>query len=79
MNQPATAARTPFQPTAPMIQAAEDLFLAMAFEQSVRPIVEGYQRKILAERTWHVAPNMLDQGHVDDARYRFCRLSQALQ
>lgn len=58
MNQSATVARKPFQPTAEMIKAAEDLFLAMTVEQSIRPIVEGYQRKVLVERTWKPAPGM---------------------
>jgi hypothetical protein len=44
-----------------MIEAAETLFAAMAFEQTVRPIVEGYQRKILAERTWHCAPEYIER------------------
>jgi hypothetical protein len=48
-----------FKPTAEMISAAEAVFLAMAFEQAIRPIVEGYQRKILAERSWNVSPEFL--------------------
>lgn len=44
-----------------MIAAAENVFLAMAFEQSVRPIVEGYRRKILAERTWRCAPDVVER------------------
>jgi hypothetical protein len=60
MTQSATTARPPFQPTANMIQAAEQVFLAMAVEQSIRPIVEGYQRKVLAERTWKPAPALED-------------------
>jgi hypothetical protein len=45
-----------------MIQAAENLFAAMAFEQTVRPIVEDYQRKILAERIWRCAPEYLERA-----------------
>jgi len=45
-----------------MIEAAENLFVAMAFEQTVRPIVEAYQRKILAERTWRCAPEYLERA-----------------
>lgn len=44
-----------------MIAAAEHVFLAMAFEQSVRPIVEGYRRRILAERTWRCAPDLVER------------------
>lgn len=45
-----------------MIQAAENVFAAMAFEQTLRPIVEGYQRKILSERTWRCAPEYLERA-----------------
>lgn len=46
-----------------MIVAAENLFVAMAFEQTVRPIVEGYQRKVLAERTWRCASEYLERAN----------------
>lgn len=46
-----------------MIEAAENLFVAMAFEQTVRPIVEGYQRKILTERIWRCAPEYLERAN----------------
>lgn len=36
-----------FNPTPSMIQAAETLFLAMAYEQMLRPTVEEYHRKNL--------------------------------
>jgi len=62
MTNPATPKRAPFKPTAAMIEAAENLFVALAFEQTVRPIVEGYQRKILAERTWRCAPEYLERA-----------------
>jgi hypothetical protein len=42
-----------------MIEAAETVFTAMAFEQCIRPVVEGYQRKVLAERTWATAPERM--------------------
>jgi hypothetical protein len=35
--------------TQDMITAAENLFLAMAYTQTIRPIVEGYQKRIIAE------------------------------
>ena len=35
--------------TTEMIAAAETLFLAMAYTQTIRPIVEGYQKRIIAE------------------------------
>lgn len=42
-----------------MIEAAESVFLAMAFEQSVRSIVESYQKKILQERAWRCDPDLV--------------------
>jgi hypothetical protein len=38
-----------FTPTPDMIRAAENCFAAMAFTETIRPIVEGYQRRILAD------------------------------
>jgi hypothetical protein len=35
--------------TQDMKQAAKNLFMAMAFTETIRPIVEGYQRKIINE------------------------------
>lgn len=58
MTQSATPASMPFKPTREMIAAAENLFLAMAYEQTVRPIVEGYQRKVLVERSWEIDPQL---------------------
>lgn len=58
MTHTATTAKLPFKPTPAMITAAEALFIALAYEQHIRPIVEGYQRKVLAERRWEVDPAM---------------------
>jgi hypothetical protein len=38
-----------FTPTKEMIRAAENCFAAIAYTETIRPIVEGYQRKILKE------------------------------
>lgn len=43
-----------FTPTQEMIDAAMTVFKAQAIEQTIRPIVEGYMNKILAEREWPV-------------------------
>lgn len=56
MNITENKAPKPFKPTAEMIAAAEAVFVALAFEQTIRPIVEGYKRKILSEREWHMSP-----------------------
>jgi hypothetical protein len=59
MNPTTNTAENPFKPTAAMIKAAESVFLAMAFEQSVRSIVESYQQKILQERAWRCDPDLV--------------------
>lgn len=53
-----TLATIPFTPTPEMISAAECLLLAIAYERTIRPIVEGYEQKILAERKWEVKSEM---------------------
>lgn len=58
MTNPANPARPQFKPTPNMIAAAENVFLAMTIESAIRPIVEGYQKKILAERAWLSDPAM---------------------
>lgn len=65
MDQTTTPQKTQFTPTPAMIEAAENVFLAIAMEGTTRPIVEAYQRKVLAERKWMVAPEML-AGDVDE-------------
>lgn len=41
-----------FVPTAEMVSAARATFMAMALTESIRPIVEGYQRCILVEKMY---------------------------
>lgn len=50
-----------------MVSAAEAVFLTMVYEDSVRPIVEGYKRKILAEERYHVAEEWHERRGVDFA------------
>lgn len=45
-----------FTPTAAMVAAAENVFLAMAFERTVAEIVVPYKKEILAEGQWHIKP-----------------------
>lgn len=55
-----------FKPTPGMIAAAENLFLALAIEQTIRPVVEGYQRQILSDGQWHINAKYVGQrGTVD--------------
>jgi hypothetical protein len=44
-----------FRPSEAMIRAAETLFLAMAMEGTVRPVVEKYKLAILAKHQFPVA------------------------
>ncbi len=50
----APAAKT-FTPTAAMIAAAETVFMAMLLVETVKPIVNGYQKKLLEEGQWRIA------------------------
>lgn len=43
-----------FTPTDRQIRAAENLFLSMADEECVRPVVEAYQAEILARHQFHI-------------------------
>jgi hypothetical protein len=43
--------------TADMIAAAETLFLAMAYTKTIRPVVEEYQKRIIAE----IKPEVCDK------------------
>lgn len=63
MTNPANPADS-FKPTEEMITSAENLFLAMALENTTRPIVEAYQRKVFAERTWEVDQALLNKPGV---------------
>lgn len=47
---------TKFEPTAEMVRAAETLFLAMAHESLIRPIVTSYKTAILAKNGWRIRP-----------------------
>lgn len=49
-----------FKPTKQQVQAARLLFLAIAYAETVRPVVEGYQRKILAAHNWPMAQKWID-------------------
>src|SRR3989304_10388296 len=44
---------TEFTPTLDMSDATKAVFMAKAWTETVRPIVEGYQREILARHNWH--------------------------
>ena len=50
-------AKKEFKPTTAMVEAAYNVFTAMAVVATVRPIVERYQTAILAEGQWRVRPD----------------------
>ncbi|CAG9236928.1 conserved hypothetical protein [Paraburkholderia tropica] len=51
----------PFKATPGQIKAAELLYLAMAQEQLVRPVVEAYETAILARHQFSVAPEWAER------------------
>ena len=51
---PPPAGKKGFQPTDELVRAAETVFLAMAMEGTVRPVVEKYQQAILATHQFSI-------------------------
>src|SRR3972149_11222868 len=49
-------------PTPDMISAAKTVFMAKAWVDTIRPVVEGYKKAILAEHNWHIAEKWVDKG-----------------
>ena len=45
-----------FEPTPSMVDAAQAVFLTIAFVQTIRPVVLKYQTEILAKGQWHIKP-----------------------
>jgi hypothetical protein len=45
-----------YTPTKSQVRAAENLFAAMAYEGTIRPIVEKYETEILARHQFRIAP-----------------------
>lgn len=64
-EQITTAMSGKFVPNANMIRAAENLVLAMAQEDLVRPIVVAYETEILARHQFRIARKYVDQGCAD--------------
>lgn len=50
-----------FKPTREMVEAAENVLFAMAFRDTVSPIVVDYQKRILSEGKWTVADEFDDE------------------
>ena len=58
-----------FKPTPDMLRAAENCFAAMAYTETIRPIVEAYQRKILEEEKYPYNPKMMARREKAPADY----------
>lgn len=59
-RQSQDSART-FAPSPDMISAAEDVFKAMAYVGTIRPIVVKYQTEILQQGQWRIRPKYADR------------------
>ena len=55
-----------FTPSPQMVSTALTVFQAMAFVQTIRPIVKGSQRKILEAYKFKVAKKWIDRGMPDE-------------
>ncbi len=55
-----------FKVTKDMKEAAVALIACKAFEKTIRPIVEGYQRDILNRHQWHISSEWVDKGLNDE-------------
>jgi hypothetical protein len=51
-----------FTPTANQIRSAELVFSCMALIATIRPVVEGYQRRILQENRWPISPEWTERA-----------------
>jgi hypothetical protein len=58
-----------FKPTPEMIRAAENCFVAMAMTEAIRPIVEGYQKRILDEEKYPYNPKTMARREKAPADY----------
>jgi len=56
---------TPDMITQDMITAAENVFVAMAFAETIRPIVRKYQTRILKRHQYHISPEFTRYGEPD--------------
>lgn len=57
----AAALAKAFCPTAEQIEAAQAVFLGMAWLGTVKPVVDAYQRAILAEHQWPMARRWIER------------------
>lgn len=55
-----------FNPTPEIIRVAEALMMAMAFEATIRPVVEQYEQKILEKHQWHIDKKWTEEFDMPD-------------
>lgn len=55
-----------FNPTPEIIRVAEALMTAMAFEATIRPVVEQYEQAILKKRQWHIDKKWTEEFDLPD-------------
>ena len=51
-----------FRPTEAMKTAARTVFMAMAYTQSIKPVVESYQKEIINFYQFEVSPEWIEKG-----------------
>jgi hypothetical protein len=64
-REPSAPQRPQFRPSRDQIDAAEMLIAAMAIEQATAPLVLEYQKRLLAEGQWRLAPEWVQKGTTD--------------
>ena len=55
-----------FNPTPEIIRVAESLMTAMAFEATIRPVVEQYEQEILKKHQWHIDKKWVEEFEMSD-------------
>lgn len=55
-----------FKPSPIMLLAAGNVFKAMAWVDVIKPVVEGYQKEILARHQWHIAKEWSEKRGAPD-------------
>lgn len=58
--------KTNFKISDELIEAGKTVFLAMAYTQTIRPVIENYQRKILEKHQFRINPKFLERGMADE-------------
>jgi hypothetical protein len=54
-----------FNPSEEMVESARTVFAAMAMVETIKPIVQGYQRTVLEKHQFHIAKVWIKKGMQD--------------